>query len=140
MRKIIVLIFVITCISESWAQIAEFDKLEMYYAQQHYKTVYRKANRLLDQPEYDYSLLPKFYKALSLFQLAQNEHWLIRKPAALDEATLLFTEVRKEDQSELDLLSKNFRAQYNDNENLRKTWGVPGENLERTLREPREKF
>lgn len=98
MRKIIVLIFVITCISESWAQIAEFDKLEMYYAQQHYKTVYRKANRLLDQPEYDYSLLPKFYKALSLFQLAQNEHWLIRKPGALDEATTLFTDVRKEDE------------------------------------------
>ena len=33
------------------------------------------------------------------------------------------TEVRKEDYQDLELLSKNFRAQYNDNEQLRRTWG-----------------
>jgi peptidoglycan DL-endopeptidase CwlO len=90
---IIVLIAFVSC--ELQAQVPQFDKLEMYYAQGHYKVVYRRANRLLDQPDYDYSLLPKFYKSLSLFQLSQNRHWLIRHPNALGEAEKLFTEVRK---------------------------------------------
>ena len=33
------------------------------------------------------------------------------------------TEVRKEDYQDLELLSKNFRAQFNDNETLRRNWG-----------------
>jgi cell wall-associated NlpC family hydrolase len=57
--------------------------------------VYRKANRLLDQPDYDYSLLPAFYKSLSLFQLSQNKHWLIRHPDALTDAEKLFVDIRK---------------------------------------------
>lgn len=77
------------------AQVPEFDKLEMLYAQNHYKMVYRKANRLLDIPDYDWSQIPKFYKALSLFQLSQNEHWLVNHPNALDEAARLFQEIKK---------------------------------------------
>jgi large subunit ribosomal protein L7Ae len=33
------------------------------------------------------------------------------------------TEVRKEDYQDLELLSKNFRAQFNENETLRRNWG-----------------
>jgi len=33
------------------------------------------------------------------------------------------TEVRKEDASELDLLSKAFRTQYNENKDLVRNWG-----------------
>lgn len=33
------------------------------------------------------------------------------------------TEVRKEDESELNILAKNFREGYNDSSELRKTWG-----------------
>lgn len=33
------------------------------------------------------------------------------------------TDVRKEDYSDLELLSKNFRSQFNDNDQLRRTWG-----------------
>lgn len=36
---------------------------------------------------------------------------------------LAITEVRKEDFSDLDVLGKNFRAQFNENESLRKIWG-----------------
>ena len=38
------------------------------------------------------------------------------------------TDVRKEDYQDLELLSKNFRAQFNDNESLRRNWstGVMG--------------
>lgn len=95
MKKVIVLIFILISSSYAQSQIPEFDRLEMYYAQGHYKMVYRKANRLLDQPDYDYSVLPSFYKSLSLFQLSQNKHWLIRNQDALADAEKLFVEVRK---------------------------------------------
>ena len=36
---------------------------------------------------------------------------------------LALTEVRKEDYSDLELLTKNFRSQFNDNEQLRRKWG-----------------
>lgn len=77
------------------AQVPEFDKLEMLYAQNHYKMVYRNANRLLDIPDYDWSQVPRFYKAMSLFQLSQNDHWLINHPNALDDAANLFREIKK---------------------------------------------
>lgn len=89
----IVVLFIVG--SELRAQVPQFDKLEMLYAQGHYKTVYRRANRLLDQPDFDYSLVPKFYKSISLFQLSQNRHWLIQHENALNEAEALFVEIRK---------------------------------------------
>lgn len=95
MKKALVLFFIMITSSYVQSQIPEFDRLEMYYAQGHYKMVHRKANRLLDQPDYDYSLLPSFYKSLSLFQLSQNKHWLIKNPKALTHAEKLFLEVRK---------------------------------------------
>ncbi len=86
MKGLILFVFVTFCVSIGSAQIREFDKLEVLYAQNHYKMVYRKANTLLDIPDYDFSQIPKFYKAISLFQLCQNDRWLIRHPNALEDA------------------------------------------------------
>ena len=55
-----------------FSQVKEFDKLEMLYSQKHYKMVFRKSNRLLNNPEFDFSQLPNYYKSLSLFQLIQT--------------------------------------------------------------------
>jgi cell wall-associated NlpC family hydrolase len=66
----------------------------MRYDQGHYKSVLRKANRLIDNPEYDYSYLPKYYKALSSLQLAQNTVWLKRNKNALNDATDIIIELR----------------------------------------------
>ncbi len=68
------------------AQVKEFDQLEMYYAQKHYKLVLRKANHLLDNPEYDYSQVPSFYAALATMQLVQNDRWRKVHPSALRDA------------------------------------------------------
>lgn len=76
------------------AQVKQFDKLEMLFAQGHYRTVYHRANMLLDKPEYDYSLLPSYYKSLSLLQLIQNRYWLKNRPWAMEEARNLFLEVK----------------------------------------------
>lgn len=72
------------------AQVLEFDMLEMKYSQGHYGTVYRKANRLMDNPEYDFSYLPRYYRILSGLQLAQNPRWLKRNSWIFSEASELF--------------------------------------------------
>ncbi len=77
------------------AQVKEFDRLEMYYAQKHYKVVLRRANRLIDNPDYDYSQVPSFYRALSTMQLVQNDHWRKTHQDALAEAQELFLTLKK---------------------------------------------
>lgn len=76
-------------------QVMEFDKLEMHYHQGHYKMVYRKANQLIDKPEYDYSYLPRYYRSISMLQLAQSERWLKRHHYAINEAEQFLLELQK---------------------------------------------
>lgn len=78
---------------ESSGQVKALDKLEVLYDQGHYKIVLRKANHLLDQPDYDYSYKPEFYKSLALFQLADQGLWGQIHPKALQEARELFSMV-----------------------------------------------
>lgn len=94
------------------AQNLKFDNLEMLFEQGHYKRVYRKSNRLLDKPEYDYSLLPKYYKSLSLFQLSQNEYWRLRNNSALDDAIILFKEVKEDPASAVLFNSHMYELQW----------------------------
>jgi cell wall-associated NlpC family hydrolase len=77
------------------AQIKEFDRLEMLYSQGHYNLVYKKANRILDNPEFDYSQLPKLYKSMAIIQLCQNEQYYKKHPDYLEEAKDLFLGVKK---------------------------------------------
>ncbi|MGV3629749.1 MAG: C40 family peptidase [Bacteroidota bacterium] len=90
---ILVCVFLVTGFA-SQAQVKVFDKLEMLYDQQHYTLVLKKAERLLDNPEYDYSQIPSLYKSMALFQLSQNEYWYKRHTNALDEATELFLKIK----------------------------------------------
>lgn len=94
-KRLWVIVAVLLCLGfDASAQVREFDRLEMLYAQGHYHMVYRQANRLLDKPDFDYSMMPKFYKSLALFQLSQNDYFYKRKPESLDEARALFLEVK----------------------------------------------
>lgn len=88
-------VWVLMCFpNESQAQVRALDKLEILYDQGHYAMVYRRANRLLDKPDYDYSLQPEFYKSLAMFQLSQKEFWAKMHPNSLQEARALFLEVK----------------------------------------------
>ena len=93
--KIVVGVSFIALSNLANGQVAEFDKLEMLFEQRHYKKVHRLSNRLLDKPEFDYSMVPTYYKSLSLFQLAQNDHWLKKHPDALKFAPAMLLNVRK---------------------------------------------
>jgi len=66
------------------AQVPAFDKLEQLYDQGRYQLVYRKSVRLLNKPEYDYSLLPEYYQAITALQLLRNEGWRNRHSETID--------------------------------------------------------
>lgn len=100
MKKVLLVIPLILLHLEVQAQNPKFDRLEMHYAQRHYRKVYRMSNRLLDKPEYDFSYLPKYYKSISLFQLCQNRHWMLRHKNALEDAKKLFLEVKHSEDGE----------------------------------------
>jgi cell wall-associated NlpC family hydrolase len=88
------LLFIICLFTfQSFAQIKEFDKLEMFYDQGHYSIVYRKSNQLLDKPDYDFSLLPKYYNSISVIQLSKNIKWYRRHPKTIESAINNLTDI-----------------------------------------------
>jgi hypothetical protein len=90
----LVVFFGLTAISV-FGQVPALDKLEMYYAQEHYRIVKNRAENLIAKPDYDFSLLPQYYKSLSLLQLSQNTHWLKRHRSAFEEAQQIFIDLKK---------------------------------------------
>ena len=96
MLQKVLLVLLVGCLSSfSFGQVMEFDMLEMKYNQGHYRMVYRKANRLIDNPEYDYSYLPRYYRAISILQLAQNDRWFNRNKHAVNEAKEILLDMKK---------------------------------------------
>lgn len=74
----------------SFGQDKKIDRLEMFYAQQHYSKVLRKSKTLLAQPDYDYSGLPTYYKSLSLFRMSEDLTWFLKHKSSLQEAIDLY--------------------------------------------------
>src|SRR5690554_4267191 len=95
MRILLISLLLLSFQLSSYAQILEFDQLEMRYDQKQYKSVYRKANRLLDNPVYDFSFVPRYYLALSKLQLAQDDKWRRRNKYAIEEAQQTFKELKQ---------------------------------------------
>lgn len=91
MKRLFFLVLFLNASISVHAQVKALDKLEVLYDQGHYKMVVSKANRLLDQPDYDYSYKPEFYKSLALFQLADKGLWGMLHKNALQEARELLS-------------------------------------------------
>lgn len=89
MKNWVLLIFVFFGF-QSFSQDKKIDKLEVFYDQQHYAKVYRKASVLLANPDYDYSALPKYYKSLAIFRLANDQTWLKRHKREIEDAIGLY--------------------------------------------------
>lgn len=88
------LLFAFVTSFQAKAQVPDFDKLEMLYSQRHYKKVYRKAGKYMDKPQYDFSYLPTYYRALTMFQLTGNDLWRQAHPNALQDARTIILEMR----------------------------------------------
>lgn len=116
MRRIfgIVLLFLSTHL---FAQNPAIDHLEMLYDQGYYKLVYRKAARLLDKPEYDFSKLPGYYRSISTLQLAQDEHWYKRHQSNIEEALTLLAELRTSAKGQIII-----KAHISELSFLKRTW------------------
>jgi cell wall-associated NlpC family hydrolase len=95
--------------NQSFAQVPAFDRLEQLFYQKHYKIVYRKANRLLNKPEFDNSKMPIYYKSISALELASNPLWLKRNEAEFERAINDLLEIKKTEQG-----SRIFDAHINE--------------------------
>lgn len=93
MNRIVLALLVSMIVGVVSAQSPAFDRLELYYTQGHYKKVYKESGKLLNKPEYDYSKLPAFYRALSTFQLTENKQWAKARPNALRDATEMYASI-----------------------------------------------
>ena len=82
--------FFMLLFTHSFAQVAQFDKLEQLYDQQHYKIVYRKSKIQMDNPSFDYSYLPRYYKSISSLQLCRNDRWRKNHKETFDDALVFF--------------------------------------------------
>lgn len=91
--KFVVSVVFLFVVFQAFTQNRVLDKLEVYYEQGHYGLVYRKANQLLNKPEYDFSIQPTFYKSLSLMRLATTPKKIQLKHYELGEARDLYLKV-----------------------------------------------
>ena len=89
MNRLLVLTFLIFSII-SFGQDKKIDQLEFYYAQHHYSKVLRKSKILLAQPDYDYSGLPTFYKALALLKMSNDITWFKKHTSSIKESINLY--------------------------------------------------
>lgn len=94
MKKYLFLLSLFIFSSFAFGQDKKIDQLELLYSQHHYQLVFNRANRLLNNPEYDYSMMPKFYKSMAIMQLAQDNKKYKKSKYNLNIASSLFKEVR----------------------------------------------
>ena len=93
--KITLVFFLLIGIQGIYAQNKKLDRLEQFYTQGYYKTVYRKANKLLRDPMYDAYILPSYYSAMSTFQLLHNPYWMKRNISKINESCRIMSTIFK---------------------------------------------
>lgn len=93
-KKIALLFLIVFTTQLLHAQNKQFDKLEMLYNQGHYSMVYNRAERLLNTPDYDYSMIPSYYKAIAILHLAQNPKKYRKARYNIDQAAELLNKVK----------------------------------------------
>ena len=80
----IAFLFILGSINATLSQKSMEQKLELLFAQGHYKMVYRKAGRLLMNPSYDQETYPSKLRQLAAQELAKNPAWAKRHSSALE--------------------------------------------------------
>ena len=103
--RIITGFFILFCFFNLYSQVSQFDKLEQLYDQAHFKSVYRKSKVLIDNPEFDYSLVPLYYKSISTLQLLRNDRWRKSHNEAFLALTDAFDKLKKSNKGRLLLIN-----------------------------------
>jgi hypothetical protein len=93
MKSVLICIFSLVA-TFGFSQIKAFDKLEMWYSQQHYKTVYNKSKKYINKSEYNFSKVPQLYLLMSSLQLSKNSSWFGRHPEVIEDGIKAFNEIK----------------------------------------------
>jgi cell wall-associated NlpC family hydrolase len=80
----IAFLFILGSINATFSQKSMEQKLELLFAQGHYKMVYRKAGRLLMNPSYDQETYPTKLRQLAAQELAKDPLWAKRHALELE--------------------------------------------------------
>ena len=119
-RSLFIFFFIWVNSFYSNAQHRKMDRLEQYYDQGHYKMVYRKAGRMLSRSEYDYSIIPSYYRAMSSFHLMHSSSWMRQHQLDVKEAVELMNAVMRN--SKWPNLMKSHAGELADMELLFDVW------------------
>lgn len=95
-----------------FGQNPALDRLEMLYDQGNYKIVYRKSDRLLDKPDFDFSLIPGYYRAIATLQLAQDAHWRKKKKLELSQAFAALYKLRQTEKGQMLIRAHIYEISY----------------------------
>lgn len=94
MKRFKIFIIILFISNAYFAQDRAMKKMALYYNQGNYRLAFWKADELLNNPDYDTSMLPIFYKSISLYHL--QDKFLFRKRELMPwlEATNLFKSIK----------------------------------------------
>ncbi len=94
MKKILISLIFCLFFVNLFAQDKILNKLSVYYQQGHYRFSYWKADELINNPDFDTSLIPAYYKSLSLFHLQNKFLFKRRNKKPWIEASEIFKQIK----------------------------------------------
>ncbi len=92
--RIIGLLLLVMCVSATYGQDRSLNKLNLLYTQGNYRLTYWNADKLVNNPDYDSSLLPRYYRAISLLRLENKFLFKRRNPSPWVEGGNLLKELK----------------------------------------------
>jgi cell wall-associated NlpC family hydrolase len=105
MKNSVVFFLFVFVTSLAYTQDRALAKTQLLYKQGNYRLCYWKADELVNNPEYDTTLIPLFYKSVSLFHLQGRFLFRKRNPSPWVEGSLLFKQLKTREGSSKFLLS-----------------------------------
>lgn len=105
MKKVFISLFFLIFLTTTYAQNSALNKVTLLYKQSNYRLTYWRADELFNQPELDSSLIPEFYKSLSLFHLQDKFLFRKRDKQPWIEASEIFKQIKTQPKSKHFLLT-----------------------------------
>ena len=91
---VIGLILFLLSVSSTFAQDRSLNKLTLLYTQGNYRLTYWNSDKLVNNPDYDTSMLPRYYRAVSLLRLENKFLFKRRTPSPWVEGATLLKELK----------------------------------------------
>jgi len=103
--RVVAFLILVVCVSTTYGQDRKLAKLSLLYTQGNYRLTYWNADKLVNNPDYDTSLVPKYYRAISLLRLENKFLFKRRNPSPWVEGGTLLKEIKSLPESKLFFLA-----------------------------------